>query len=62
MDQGSPQVIRQPVDSPMACQWARAQSGAVNTRMLANGPGAFRVEGAQAVTWGDMLRQFFVVP
>lgn len=58
----APLVVREPGTSPMQCQWARAQSGAVNTRMLANGPGAFRVEGAQAVTWGDMLRQFFVVP
>jgi hypothetical protein len=62
VDPGSPQVIRQPVDSPMACQWARAQSGAVNTRLLMNGPGAYRLEGNQAITWGRLFRQFFVVP
>jgi hypothetical protein len=62
VDPGSPQVILQPADSPMACQWARAQSGAVNTRLLMNGPGAYRLEGTQAVTWGRLFRQFFVVP
>ncbi len=62
VDPGSPQVIRQPADSPMACQWARAQSGAVNTRLLMNGPGAYRLDGNQAITWGRLFRQFFVVP
>jgi hypothetical protein len=46
----------------MACQWARAQSGAVNNRLLINGPGAYRLNGNQAVTWGRLFRQFFVVP
>lgn len=59
---GAPQVIRQPQPSPMACQWSRAQSGAVNTRILMNGPGAYALAGSQAVTWGVLFRQFFQVP
>jgi len=62
VDPGSPQVIRQPVDSPMACQWARAQSGSVNLRILMNGPGAYRLGGDQATTWGMLFRQFFLSP
>jgi hypothetical protein len=59
---GAAQVIRQPQASPMACQWSRAQSGAVNTRILMNGPGAYALGGNQAVAWGAMFRQFFQVP
>jgi hypothetical protein len=62
VDPGSPQVIGQPVDSPMACQWARAQSGSVNLRILMNGPGAYRLGGDQATTWGMLFRQFFLIP
>jgi hypothetical protein len=62
VDPGTPQVIRQPVPSPMACQWDRAQASAANVRMLMNGPGAYRLEGDQAVTWGALFRQFFLVP
>ena len=62
VDPGSPQVIRQPVDSPMACQWMRAQSGSVNLRILMNGPGAYRLSGDQATTWGMLFRQFFLIP
>ncbi len=58
----APLVIRQPGTSPMQCQWTRAQTGAVNTRILANGAGAYSVTGPQAVAWGDLLRQFAVVP
>lgn len=58
---GSAQVIRQPQPSPMACQWSRAQSGAVNTRVLMNGPGAYALAGNQAVTWGMLFRQFFQI-
>lgn len=35
---------------PMACQWSLASQGAVNRRVLANGPGAYRV-GRQAPRW-----------
>jgi hypothetical protein len=45
----------------MACQWSRAQSGAVNTRLLMNGPGAYALSGEQAITWGRLFRQFFMV-
>jgi hypothetical protein len=55
-------VIQQPGTSPMQCQWLRAQTGAVNARILANGPGAFRVSGAQATAWGRLFRQAFLVP
>jgi len=58
---GEPQVIRQPANSPMACQWARAQSGDVNLRLLMNGPSAYRLSGDQATTWGRLFRQFFLV-
>lgn len=40
--------------SPMACQWAAAESTAVGRQVLANGPGAYRV-GDQAAEW---LREF----
>lgn len=56
---GAPQVMLQPQPSPMDCQWSRAQSGAVNTRILMNGPGAYALSGTQAVTWGALFRQFF---
>lgn len=59
---GAPQVMLQPQPSPMDCQWSRAQSGAVNTRILMNGPGAYALGGTQAVTWGALFRQFFQVP
>ena len=61
VDPGEPQVIRQPANSPMACQWARAQSGDVNLRLLMNGPSAYRLSGDQATTWGRLFRQFFLV-
>lgn len=62
VDPGAPQVINQPQPSPMACQWDRAQGSAANVRMLMNGPAAYRLEGDQAVTWGVLFRQFFLIP
>jgi len=62
VDPGTPQVIRQPQPSPMACQWDRAQASAANVRILMNGPAAYRLEGDQATTWGVLFRQFFLVP
>lgn len=59
---GAPQVVRQSQPSPMACQWERAQSSPANIRILMNGPGAYRLDGDQAVTWGALFRQFFMVP
>lgn len=54
-------VVTQPTRSGIACQWQRAQSGAVNTRILMNGPAAFRVTGTEATTWGALFRQFFIL-
>lgn len=62
VDPGTPQVINQPEPSPMACQWDRAQGSAANVRMLMNGPAAYRLDGNQAVTWGVLFRQFFLIP
>jgi hypothetical protein len=36
--------------TPMACTWALASRPGLNARILANGPGAYRV-GAQAAEW-----------
>ncbi|MBL6633885.1 MAG: hypothetical protein ISP32_05775 [Thermoleophilia bacterium] len=62
VDPGAPQVINQPQPSPMACQWDRAQGSAANVRVLMNGPAAYRLDGDQAVTWGVLFRQFFLIP
>ncbi len=47
--------------SAMSCVWTRAQTGPVNRRVLANGPGAFRVSSAAADDYGRLFRQFFLV-
>ena len=47
--------------SGMTCQWQRAQAGNVNTRILANGPAAFKVTGTEAAVFGHLFRQFFIV-
>lgn len=47
--------------SGMTCQWQRAQAGNVNTRILANGPAAFKVTGTEAAVFGQQFRQFFIV-
>ncbi len=47
--------------SAMSCVWTRAQTGPVNRRVLANGPGAFRVSGAAADDYGRLFRQFFLM-
>lgn len=54
-------AVLAPDDSGMTCQWQRAQGGAVNTRILANGPAAFKVTGTQAEIFGQQFRQFFLV-
>jgi hypothetical protein len=45
----------------MACQWQRAQTGDVNLRILMNGPAAFRATGTEAIVFGQLFRQFFIV-
>jgi hypothetical protein len=50
-----------PTASGMTCQWQRAQTGAVNVRILANGPAAFKVTGTEAEVFGKQFRQFFIV-
>ena len=45
----------------MTCQWKRAQGSDVNTRILANGPAAFKVTGSEARIFGEQFRQFFIV-
>lgn len=50
-----------PDDSGMTCQWKRAQGGDVNTRILANGPAAFKVTGSEAQVFGEQFRQFFLI-
>ena len=54
-------AVLAPDDSGMTCQWQRAQGGDVNTRILANGPAAFKVTGTEAEIFGQQFRQFFVV-
>jgi len=54
-------TIFAPTPSSMSCQWLRAQTGDVNTRILANGPAAFKVTGTEAEVYGQMFRQFFIV-
>lgn len=54
-------AVLAPDDSGMTCQWQRAQAGAVNTRILANGPAAFKVTGTEAEIFGQQFRQFFIV-
>lgn len=54
-------AVLAPDDSGMTCQWQRAQGGAVNTRILANGPAAFKVTGTEAEIFGQQFRQFFLV-
>lgn len=54
-------VTNAPTPSGMTCQWQRAQAGDVNTRILANGPAAFKVTGTEAEIFGQQFRQFFIV-
>lgn len=54
-------AINDPSPSGMLCQWQRAQIGDVNTRILANGPSAFKVTGTEAAVFGQQFRQFFIV-
>lgn len=54
-------TVLTPDDSGMTCQWQRAQGGVVNTRILANGPAAFKVTGTEAEIFGQQFRQFFLV-
>lgn len=54
-------VLMAPGGSAMTCQWQRAQAGDVNTRILANGPAAFKITGAEAAVFGQQFRQFFLV-
>jgi hypothetical protein len=54
-------VTNSPAPSGMTCQWQRAQTGAVNVRILANGPAAFKVTGTEAEVFGKQFRQFFIV-
>ena len=53
--------VQQASPSGMACQWQRAQTGDVNLRILMNGPAAFRATGTQAIVFGQLFRQFFIV-
>lgn len=53
-------AVSQPVKSAMACQWYRAHAGDTNLRVLANGPAALKVTANEAVTYGEMFRQFFI--
>lgn len=53
--------VQQASPSGMACQWQRAQTGDVNLRILMNGPAAFRATGAEAIVFGQLFRQFFIV-
>ena len=48
--------------SPMACLWKRAQQGPVNQRITANGVGTHRVSGDTAAEFGQLWRQFYVLP
>ncbi|MGB1377315.1 MAG: hypothetical protein ACPHET_05040 [Miltoncostaeaceae bacterium] len=58
--------MRQP--SPRAgqnnfvAQRADALSTPVDLSILMNGPGAYRLGGDQATTWGMLFRQFFLIP
>lgn len=54
-------AILAPDDSGMTCQWMRAQGGTINTRILSNGPAAFRVTASEAEVFGKQLRQFFLL-
>ncbi len=54
-------AVLAPDDSGMTCQWKRAQGSDVNTRILANGPAAFKVTGSEARIFGEQFRQFFIV-
>lgn len=54
-------AVLTPDDSGMTCQWQSAQGGVVNTRILANGPAAFKVTGTEAEIFGQQFRQFFLV-
>ena len=53
--------VQQASPSGMACQWQRAQTGDVNLRILMNGPAAFRATGTEAIVFGQLFRQFFIV-
>ncbi|MFM9018184.1 MAG: hypothetical protein ACKORG_01960 [Actinomycetota bacterium] len=54
-------AVLAPDDSGMTCQWKRAQGSTINTRILANGPAAFKVTGTEAEIFGQQFRQFFIV-
>ncbi|MBM3664371.1 MAG: hypothetical protein FJW92_01045 [Actinobacteria bacterium] len=54
-------AVLAPDDSGMTCQWMRAQGSTINTRILANGPGAFKVTGTEAEIFGQWFRTFFIV-
>lgn len=54
-------AMLEPTRSGMTCQWQRAQEGVVNTRILSNGPAAFKVTGTEAEVFGRQFRQFFLV-
>ena len=53
--------VQQASPSGMACQWQRAQTGDVNLRILMNGPAAYRATGTEAIVFGQLFRQFFIV-
>lgn len=53
--------VQQLSPSGMACQWQRAQTGDVNLRILMNGPAAYRATGTEAIVFGQLFRQFFIV-
>ena len=44
--------------SPMQCQWSLAQATPVSARLLANGPGAYRL-GSQAQEWRTEFNRVF---
>ena len=48
--------------SPMSCIWKRMQTGPVNQRITANGVGTHRVTGDTATEFGQLWRQFYVMP
>ncbi len=60
-EDGNTFVVAQATPSGMACQWQRAQTGAVNQRILMNGPAVFRATGNEATVFATLFRQFFIV-
>ena len=57
-----PVVVIPDSGSPMSCLWKRMQAGPVNQRITANGVGTHRVSGDVATEFGDLWRQFYVMP